>query len=259
VRELKTIDVAERRRLRGLLFDLDDTLLEHGKLTKEAFETLCWLRDAGVSLIGVTGRPVAWARVLTPMWPVDALVAENGALSVIREGGRPVVDDRLDGPTRAARRSRLLEIIDRLRARCPGLERSDDCDGRVSDYTFDIGEFRSAGKDLVAQALAAAAALGARTTVSSVHLHVTLDHDDKSTGTLRLLAKRFGVDPGRARFEFAYVGDSSNDAPCFGAFRTSVGVSNLRGRFSLPPRFVTEGARSTGFVETAHCLFGDRY
>ena len=42
-----------------------------------------------------------------------------------------------------------------------------------------------------------------------------------------------------------------NDAGAFAAFRTTVGVSNVRGDFSLPPRYRTASPKSLGFCELA--------
>ena len=43
--------------LRGLLFDLDDTVLSHGVLTRVAYDAVWRLREAGHRLVAVTGRP----------------------------------------------------------------------------------------------------------------------------------------------------------------------------------------------------------
>ncbi|HBQ16036.1 MAG TPA: HAD family hydrolase, partial [Myxococcales bacterium] len=46
--------------LRGVIFDVDDTLTTRGRLTAEAYGALTALHDAGLSLIAVTGRPLGW-------------------------------------------------------------------------------------------------------------------------------------------------------------------------------------------------------
>jgi hypothetical protein len=63
-----------------------------------------------------------------------------------------------------------------------------------------------------------------------------------------------GVDPSAALARYAFVGDSENDAACFGAFKTTIGVANLRGRPTLSPRFVTEAPRGRGVAELARVL-----
>jgi hydroxymethylpyrimidine pyrophosphatase-like HAD family hydrolase len=133
-----------------------------------------------------------------------------------------------------------------------------DVGGRVTDFTFDIGEEQRVPPETVARVVAHVRQCGARTTVSSVHLHVTLDGDDKASGTVRLLADRFGEDPTSALGRWAFIGDSENDQACFAAFRTTIGVSNLTGRPSLAPRYMTAAPRSAGFVEAARALIARR-
>jgi len=67
--------------LRGLLFDLDDTLLDHSKLSEAAYSALFRLREAGFECYAVTGRPAGWAAVLVNQWPIQGAVAENGAIA----------------------------------------------------------------------------------------------------------------------------------------------------------------------------------
>jgi hydroxymethylpyrimidine pyrophosphatase-like HAD family hydrolase len=90
--------------------------------------------------------------------------------------------------------------------------------------------------------------------VSSVHLHVGFDPIDKASGAVALLRALRDTDATAALTRYAFIGDSENDAACFAAFRTSIGVANLRGRPTLRPRFMTRGARSAGFAEMARTL-----
>jgi hydroxymethylpyrimidine pyrophosphatase-like HAD family hydrolase len=84
-----------------------------------------------------------------------------------------------------------------------------------------------------------------------VHLHLTFDGDDKASGVVRTVRLLWGTDPTLLRFRYAFIGDSENDAACFAAFRTTIGVKNLSGRPTVGPRFVTSAARGRGFAEAA--------
>ncbi len=256
MRALASIDRTEIAQLRGLLFDLDDTLLDHGSLTLRGFHALCSLAERGVELVAVTGRPTSWGEVLARQWPVLAVITENGLISCRRIGRTVVTNDRLCVAERTSAKTRLAGIVERVHSRFPELHPSDDCAGRVADYTFDIGENRRVDSAVVTAVIQLATQLGARCTRSSVHLHLSLDHDDKASGALRFLSRHLGISPTLARQRFAFIGDSENDAACFAAFHTSVGVANLRGNFSITPRFITSGERSAGFAEAAQVLFG---
>jgi HAD superfamily hydrolase (TIGR01484 family) len=248
---VSAIPEASTQALRGLLFDLDDTLLEHGRLLPQALDALYRLRDGGFELWAVTGRPAAWGAVITHQWPIDGAVTENGAIAVRRDGGRVVLDDPLTLDERRRRREELATIAEAVRAAHPELVATDDLWQRSSDFTFDIGEQRQVARDVVDAARRTARALGAATVASSVHLHVSLDRADKASGCLRLLAK---PDPMAVLRRYAFIGDSENDAACFAAFRVTIGVKNLSGRSTVSPRYRTLGESAKGFIETADLL-----
>ena len=45
----------------GVMTDIDDTLTTDGALTPEALAALHRLRDAGLPVIAITGRPMGWS------------------------------------------------------------------------------------------------------------------------------------------------------------------------------------------------------
>lgn len=251
---LAALPADEARRLRGLLFDLDDTLLTHGLLTRVAYEALWNLHDAGLKLVAVTGRPSGWGEVLARQWPIEGCVTENGAVHVLREGTGVARRDVCDEATRRSRRVRLAQLVERVRERVPEARLTDDVDARRSDVTWDIGERMKLPGDRVRAVALAIEEAGARSTQSSVHLHATFDTDDKASGALRFLSQQLGEEAGAAVVRFAFVGDSGNDASCFAAFRTTFGVANVRdavARLSLPPRYVAARPMGEGFAEVA--------
>eukprot|EP01036_Dinobryon_divergens_P042805 gene42805-56898_t len=69
-----------RARIHGVLTDIDDTLTTDGAITPEALAALGDLKAHGLSVIAITGRPVGWSVPFAASWPVDAIVAENGAV-----------------------------------------------------------------------------------------------------------------------------------------------------------------------------------
>lgn len=241
----------EARRLEGLLFDLDDTLLDHGKLTETAYSALFRLREAGLALYVVTGRPSPWVRLLTRIAPISGGVAENGAVAWTADGR---LIDAAEGEQRELRRSRTLDLVDAVRRAFPDLEPADDARERLTDFTFDIGERKRVSPERVERVAAFVKERGGNVHTSSVHLHVGFDAADKASGVIALLAATLAIDPTAARNRYAFIGDSENDAACFAAFPLSIGVSNLRGRPTLTPRFQTSFPRGQGFAEAARVL-----
>jgi HAD superfamily hydrolase (TIGR01484 family) len=258
MRPIADLDPGEARGLGGVLFDLDDTLLDRGQLTEGAYSALHRLHESGLLLLGVTGRPVGWADVLTRQWPVRGIVAENGAVAVERVRGATRRWDAAADSIRQTRRARLSDIVAVIREACPALEPADDNDGRLTDFAFDIGERRSVSEDVIDEVTALARRQGARVARSSVHLHVSYDKHDKASGCARFLVERIGDDAAALRRKYVYIGDSENDESCFAAFRTTIAVSNLRGRFAVPPRFVTRESMGAGFAEAAAVLVARR-
>ncbi len=256
---LTAVDVAS---LRGVIFDLDGTLLTSGTLTPAAYQALHALADDGLTLVVCTGRPAAWGEVVQRQWPVALTLTENGAVAFRSDGQVVTRLDRLRGEARDRRRLAVLELSKRLRQAVPEVALADDNLGRLSDVTFDIGERARMPADKVAALRLNAARLGARTFESSIHLHVTLDSDDKASGTVRVLSSELGVDVSAARHQFAFIGDSINDEACFNAFRLTFGVDNIRGhlgRMSVGPRFVSRGSAGDGFAEIAARLLALRH
>src|SRR5258707_15492720 len=90
-------------RLRGLLFDLDDTLLDHSRLSEAAYSSLFRLREAGFECYAVTGRPAGWAAVIVNQWPIQGAVAENGAIAFFADDGGLQTLDPIPVPERLRR------------------------------------------------------------------------------------------------------------------------------------------------------------
>ena len=117
-----------RRAIRGVLTDIDDTLSTHGRLSAAAYSAMERLRGAGRLVIPITGRPAGWCDHIARMWPVDAVVGENGALYMRYDAKarRLVRRFALDEPTRRANRARLAAIGERIVAAVPGCALASD-------------------------------------------------------------------------------------------------------------------------------------
>lgn len=258
MRPLAALAGCDVQGLAGVLFDLDETVLTHGELTREAYGALHDLRDAGLLLVAVTGRPAGWGELLARQWPVVACVVENGALYFARdERGRVVRVDAASPEARAEKLAALARVVERARAEVPSIALTDDARARVADVTWDIGEHARPDPRDVAHLGEVVRAAGARVIRSSVHLHATFDVADKAAGVVRALREQCGVDPGAAPYRFAFVGDSGNDASCFAAFRLTLGVANVRDsmdQIAIPPRFVAPSPRGAGFAEIARAI-----
>ena len=60
MRSVADIPPAQLRALRGVFMDIDDTLTTGGRLTAAAYGALEQLKDAGLIVVSITGRPAGW-------------------------------------------------------------------------------------------------------------------------------------------------------------------------------------------------------
>ena len=247
--------------LRGVFFDIDDTLTTEGKLTAEAYTALERLKQAGKTLVPITGRPAGWCDQIARLWPVDAVVGENGAFyfwydrAERRLGRRFLEPDAL----RAERRARLDAIARRILAEVPGCALASDQPYRETDLAIDYCEDVPALPLETAERIAALmreAGLSAK--LSSIHVNGWFGSYDKLSMCKTLCTERFGVDLDATNRAWVFIGDSPNDAPMFAYFEHSVGVANVArfaGRLAAAPKYVTRGASGAGFAElAAHLL-----
>jgi hypothetical protein len=249
--------------VRALLFDIDETFSTAGKITAQAYAALERLHAAGTRTVAVTGRPAGWCDHLARMWPVDAVVGENGAFYFRHAGGR-LRRKYQEGPeVRARHRERLAQIGQEIVAAVPGCAIAADQPYRETDlavdYCEDVAPLPLGEAERIA-ALMRAAGLHAK--VSSIHVNGWFGDYDKLAMTRRLFGDEFGIDLERERAVAVYVGDSPNDAPMFEFFPLSVGVANVR-RFgtllSAAPKYITSDSSGAGFAEVvAHLLAASR-
>jgi hypothetical protein len=250
------------QRIRGLLFDIDDTLTTEGRLTAEAYCAMAGLKRAGKLLVPITGRPAGWCDHIARLWPVDAVVGENGAFYFYFSEGKLHKKFQDTNQVRAANRNRLEAIGARILEQVPGCAFASDQPYRETDLAIDYCEdvpplpLEKAGR---IAALMRAAGLNAK--ISSIHVNGWFGGYDKLAMTKQLFAEFFECGAGILQREFVFAGDSPNDAPMFAFFDNSVGVANVS-RFAeqieTPPKFVTCGAAGAGFAELAAHLLGDR-
>jgi HAD superfamily hydrolase (TIGR01484 family) len=252
---LAEADPVAIRRLRGVLFDVDETVTRHGRLEVAALDALYRLGEAGFLRIAVTGRPLGWAESIAHQWPVDLAVGENGA-GYVRVGPAGVREGYFLGEAEQLRsRPGLDALLERAIREVPEIPRSADHRSRRCDLAFDVGEHARPNETSIARLVALVESAGFAWLRSNVHLHVMPGPWDKASGALAAIEAALGMrqDPS----EWAFIGDSGNDAAAFARFPFSVGVSNVRAyldHLPVPPRFVTEADRGLGFAELASAL-----
>jgi len=264
MRPLADFPAAERRAVRFVLTDIDDTLTLEGRLPARSYAALERLRAAGLIVVPITGRPAGWCDHIARMWPVDGVVGENGAFWFRHDDAARRMTRRYwkGEAERAADRRRLIAVRDRILAAVPGAAVAGDQAWREADLAIDFREDVPPLPDAAVERIAALfAEAGATAKVSSIHVNGWFGAYDKLSMTRRMLAEAFACDMDGSRERIVFVGDSPNDAPMFGFFPHAVGVANVRdfaGRLAAEPAWVTAARAADGFVELADALLEAR-
>jgi hypothetical protein len=257
---LASLPADVRAGIRGVLADIDDTISTHGRITADAYRAMERLRAAGKLVIPITGRPAGWCDHIARMWPVDAVVGENGALYMRYDARARRLVRRFvaDEATRRANRERLAAIGARILAAVPGTALASDQLYREADLAIDFCEdVAPLPRAAVDRIVALMQAEGMTAKVSSIHVNGWFGAYDKLSMTKTLFAEAFGVDLERERGRFVFAGDSPNDAPMFAFFPHAVGVANVRAfadRIATLPAYVTTAEAGAGFSELAEFL-----
>jgi len=260
---VKPLAELDARGVKALLFDIDDTLTTEGKLTAQAYDALERLRRAGKIMVPVTGRPAGWCDHIARMWPVDAIVGENGALYMRHDDVARALKKRFvaGDAERKRDRQRLAAIGEKILREIPGCALASDQQYRETDIAIDYCEdVVPLSREDVERVVAMMRSEGMSAKVSSIHVNGWFGSYDKLAMTRTLLAEEFGIDLDAEQQRCIFIGDSPNDAPMFAFFEHSVGVANVR-RFKdlLPdkPKYVTRAVSGAGFAELAdHLLQG---
>lgn len=243
--------------IKVVLADIDDTITTEGRLTARAYGALEALKEIGIKVAPVTGRPAGWCDMIARFWPVDGVIGENGAFyysydaetrQMIRKY-HPAMKEFVDNPARFDR------IKERLKTEVPGAAISADQPFRIADLAVDFCEDVPAlGESDIKRIKEIFEEEGGVAKVSSIHVNGWFGSYDKMSMSREFVKDRLGMDIDKDNDAFVFVGDSPNDAPMFAAFNQSCGVANVidfQGSLPAEPTWVASHKGGEGFVEIA--------
>jgi HAD superfamily hydrolase (TIGR01484 family) len=242
----------------GVLTDIDDTLTTEGAITPDALQALADLKSAGLHVVPITGRPVGWSEPFAARWPVDAIVAENGAVGLqhtTEQGLRKLYQQ--DNTTRSANFARMQQVLAHIERTVPGATRSQDSAGRETDIAIDHSEFTHLPPAAIDAVVRLMQAEGMTATVSSIHINGWFGEHSKLTGARWIVRELWGRDLDPEIKHWVYVGDSTNDQVMFAHFPHSIGVANIRrfeSQLAHRPSYISPGERGAGFAQVVQRL-----
>lgn len=249
-----------RQPLSVLLSDIDDTMTDEGELRAPAYAALWSLREAGIAVVPVTGRPAGWCEMIARQWPVAGVVGENGGFYFRYDHAARKMRRHFDqdAATQAENRRKLAQIEKEILAQVPGSAIASDQFCRLLDLAVDFCEdVPRLPKSEVQKIKAIFEKHGAVAKVSSIHVNGWFGAHDKLSQSVNFLRRELGLTDERIRTECGFVGDSPNDEPMWAAFPHAFAVANIRDFWDdvqAKPRHVTQARGGDGFVELARHL-----
>lgn len=251
------------RHVVGVFTDVDGTLTTRGKLPAQAYTALERLHRAGVKVVPVTGRSIAWCEVIARLWPVDAVIGENGAFAMRVDALGHLASDFVDdAQTRLRNLERIREIGAEILRAVPGTALATDQAWHAADLAIDHAEqVPPLPQVTIRHIVDIMRTHGMHATVSSIHVNGWFGRHDKLSASIALGRRAFAMDLHAEREHWLFVGDSANDAAMFEFFPLSVGVANVLNvidTLPVPPAYLTSGEGGAGFAEVAERILGAR-
>ncbi len=255
-----SIDAETVKRLEGVFFDIDDTFTLHGKIPPSAFPALWALRESGLRVVPITGRPAGWCDHIARMWPVDAVVGEHGAFYfwLDEQSGKLRKRFRDRDNMRRENRAKLREIETEILRSVPGAATASDQPYREADLAIDYCEdVKPLDWSAVERICSIFSKHGAACKVSSIHVNGWFGDYDKLGMTKTMAQELWGIDLEQAKSRFLFCGDSPNDEPMFRFFPVSAGVRNILAfidRMGDRPAYIADLEGGLGFAQIAETV-----
>ncbi len=239
--------------------DVDDTLTLHGELPVVALDALYRLRAASIEVIPVTGACAGWCDQIARLWPVSAVIGENGAFCIEKRWGELYYLDTQHSDERLRHQQSLKTLAQRVIDLNPKLHHAQDNVYRRYDWAIDYNQHsRGVTRAEVEDALEQIHRSGVQATASSIHINLWLGDNNKCQGALDWLARnRPDWSQQDILTRCAYVGDSLNDEPMFAYFPNSIGVANVipyLGQMQHKPATIMTKEGGEGFAEWVDLL-----
>lgn len=247
-----------KTQIRAIFSDFDDTLTHQSLFHSETLKTLEALKEKGMWLVLVSGRPAGWADCLMRILPIDAMVFENGA-GVMMKNGSKIETLRLASDKNLIEERKLLEdLFTKIKKEIPNAKLATDQPYRLYDYAIDFIEepphLTATEIEKVLSILKKQSGITAK--LSSIHINYWYGQHTKVTACNFLLNTE-GKQRNISKENVLYSGDSPNDEPLFEFFPHSLGVANIKlfwDKLKFHPKYVTQFEGGKGFKEFAEEL-----
>jgi len=263
-RTIKLFPVNSAHKLKYFFTDIDDTMSTSGLITSSAFNALWKLHKEGIHVVPVTGRPAGWCDHIARMWPVDAIIGENGAFyfSYNRQTQK-MHRVYLQSEEEHKHGSELLKILKkRVLSEIPECAISADQSFRIADLAIDFCEdVNPLSEKAVKRICEISDELKLTHKVSSIHVNCWYGNFNKLTCLKHFIQNQYNKTLAELQSEMVFIGDSPNDEPMFAEVTHSIAVANIKNflaSLKSLPAFLTEKSSGSGFCEAVDCILNKR-
>lgn len=255
---MKDLSQLNQHNLKFVFTDIDGTLTEHGQLKGPAYQSLWDLRDAGFSIIPVTGRPAGWCEMIARLWPVTAVIGENGGFYFQYKNQKMHRYYEQNEEERKQNRLKLEDIKTKIFKAVPNAALASDQFCRLFDLAIDFCEDVPAlPEHEVLQIKKIFEANGAQAKISSIHVNGWFGNFDKASACLKFSKQELSLSKDELLKQACFLGDSPNDEPLFDLFTYSFGVANVNDfahQMQALPTYISKSKEGSGFKEIADRL-----
>lgn len=249
-----------KTKIQFVLTDIDDTITTHGQLPASAYAALEKLKHHNICVIPVTGRPAGWCDLIARLWPVDAVIGENGGLYYRYQNQKMGRWNFCDEQTQKQNQIKLFKIAEEIKQKIPAAAISADQFCRIYDLAIDFCEDIPRLSDHeIKRIVDIFTNHGATAKISSIHVNGWFGHFNKVTTAKLLLKNEFGLTDEQILDQCAYIGDSPNDEPLFENFKHTFGVANIKNfenQMQHLPAYISPSESGKGFCEIVDRIVG---
>ncbi|WP_425667429.1 HAD family hydrolase [Vibrio tubiashii] len=251
----------EWKSIEWVLTDVDDTLTWQGKLPPETLIALSELQQQGIKVVAVTGACAGWCDHIAQLWPVDAVLCENGAFTLEKSTKGISLTSSVPLQKMREQQSQLKQQVEDILADYPQVNLTLDQAYRLCEVAIDIGQNREPlSANIVEQIVARIHELGAHATASSIHINAWYGNHSKRNSAFEYLKSK-GLTEQDVLTKCCYVGDSLNDQQMFETLPLTVGVKNIQHywhKLTHKPSLVMTQPGGYGFAEFAKQLLAQK-
>lgn len=232
-----------------LLLDFDGTMtFNQGFIHPDVLRSLHQLRQSFLVWV-ITGRSKGWADMMINTFPLDGVIAENGAFAFYR-GNQQEISYWQSTKIDPEYRKKLVHLSEELKRDLPDVVFASDQFSREFDLAIVSNENGvSLSREQVDHLSALCWQNGAKFKISNIHINAWFGHYNKAQSVVDLFHEIYQIGNYDLCRGSVYIGDSPNDEPMFRLISYTIGVKNIEDyldKLKYPPSRIVDAYEGEG-------------